>query len=76
MVLIKNTLDFLLIAVVLKIIVAHWLAERLEDYAKRLFQSSERNFAIWLHYQAQANEVGHFAESVLHCGEEKCSIFN
>jgi len=72
---IKSVADFVLIAVVLKIIVAHWLAERILNYSKKVFSSSERNMAIWLHYQAQANGAGHLAKSVLQCGEEKCRIF-
>jgi hypothetical protein len=73
---IKSVMDFIVIAVVLKIIVAHWLAERILGYSKRVFESSERNFAIWLHYQARATGVGHIAESVLGCAEGKCAIFH
>lgn len=71
----ENIVSFLLVTVLLKVIIAHWVAERLEDYGKKVFSSSERNFAIWLHYQARANGIGHVAESVLHCGEDKCRIF-
>jgi hypothetical protein len=58
-----------------KIIVAHWLAERILSYSKKVFESSERNLAIWLHYQARAIGQGHFAHSVLNCAEGKCGIF-
>jgi hypothetical protein len=74
--LLKNLFDFILLTVVVKIIIGHWLAERILDYSSKLFQSSERNLAIWTHYHEQASQKGHFASSVLVCPEEKCSIFN
>lgn len=73
---IRQLIEFVLITVILKVIVAHWLAERILSYAKKLFNSSERNLAIWLHYQAQVSGHGHLASSVLHCADDKCSIFH
>jgi hypothetical protein len=72
----KSLFDFVVLTVVVKIIIGHWVAERITEYSKKLFHSSERNFAIWLHYQQQAEGRGHFAQSVLHCNEDKCSIFS
>jgi phosphoribosylcarboxyaminoimidazole (NCAIR) mutase len=69
------TVDFLVIGVVLKIIVAHWIAQHIMQYSEKVFNSSERNLAIWLHYQANAGGKAHLTGSVLHCTDGKCSIF-
>jgi len=66
----KSVIDFLIVTVILKAIIAHWLAERLTNYLKN---SSERNLAIWLHYQTQAAGKGH-NKSILRCIEEKCAV--
>lgn len=68
---IKSVFDFVVLTVVVKIIIGHWLAERIMEYSRKLFSSSERNMAIWLHYQQN-----HLASSVLHCADDKCAIFS
>lgn len=68
----KNVFDFVLFTVCLKMIFAHWLAERIESYLK----SSERNMAIWMHYQSHYLQKSHVAQSVLNCSDDKCIIFS
>jgi hypothetical protein len=71
----KSVADFILLTVVVKIIIGHWVAERIMLLSQKIFGKTERNMAIWLHYKAQAAGHGHFAQSVLSCGEDKCGIF-
>lgn len=51
---IKAGLDFLISVVIVKYIIAHWIADRLMGVFKKLFITSERDIAIWLHYKNKA----------------------
>lgn len=67
----KSIVDFIIVAVILKVIIAHWLAERILSFSKELFHSTDRNLAIWMHYKE-----GHLTSSVLRCVDGKCTIFH
>lgn len=73
---IKSLFEFVVFTVIVKIIVGHWLAEQIMKYSKRWFATTERNMAIWTHYQLRAAEAGHAARNVLNCVEGNCSVFH
>ena len=67
--------EFLVFTVILKVIIAHWLADHIIAYSKVWMSQTERNLAIWTHYQDRAFGHGHNSESVLDCGQGKCQVF-
>ena len=67
--------EFLIFTVILKVIIAHWLAEHILKYSKKWFSTTERNLAIWHHYMLRAEGKGHDAGSVLECAEGECNLF-
>ena len=44
-------------------------------YVRKWLHSTERNKAIWQHYQNRAAGTGHGPESVLECADGSCAIF-
>lgn len=72
----KVIFDFLVFTVIVKMIIGHWVAQRLVAAAKTWFDSTDRRRAIWLHYQARAAGNGHDNNNVLTCGQEHCQIFS
>ena len=73
---IQTILEFLIFTVGLKIIIGHWIAERIYNWAKTSFSKTDRKDAIWKHYQLRAAGDGHQNDSVLTCGEGKCAVFS
>lgn len=55
----KSITDFLVTAVIIKYIVAHWIADRLISIFKKVFITSERDIAIWLHFKNKALNKSH-----------------
>jgi hypothetical protein len=71
----SNVVEFIVVGVILKIIVAHWIAERIQKYAISLFSRTERRSAIWNHYRSRAFGRGHESSDILECHEHTCSLF-
>lgn len=71
----RSAFEFIVFTVIIKIIVGRWLAEQIMKYSQRWFAQTERNWAIWTHYQNRALGNGHPAHSVLDCGQDKCAVF-
>ncbi len=71
----KEVFDFFLYTIVLGIIGRKVLADWLINKGRRFMAKSERNSAIWTHYQSQARGQGHSSASVLDCGEGNCRVF-
>jgi hypothetical protein len=72
----KFVFDFILLGVVLKIIVGHWLAEKIMEWSKKFFQDAERNErvrALWSHFYLQAQDSGHNT-NVVECTEGSCNL--
>ena len=67
--------DFLVITVITKAIIAHWVAKQLMKYFKKLVGSTERNTAIWTHFQNRAKGNGHASDDVVGCRDEGCQVF-
>lgn len=67
--------EWIVSAVIIKYIIAHWIGERILKYSKTWFASTERNTAIWLHYLDRAAGAGHASDSVLDCHQGRCGIF-
>ena len=70
---------FLVLTIGLKMIVGHWIAERVMIAAKTYFGNIDHNAryrAIWDHYQQKAMGQGHAAKEILDCGEGKCNMFS
>ena len=61
---------FFLVAVVFKIIVLHWFAERLVRW---FTNKSARNMAIWQHFVKRSYGQGHASHYVLECYEGNCA---
>lgn len=72
----QNIFEFLVITVGVKMIVGHWVAERISKRLKAWFATTDRKQAIWLHYNARAAGAGHLNDNVLTCGQDKCAVFN
>lgn len=75
----RNVAEFLIFTVVIKMIIGHWLAERIMNLAKFYFNNPEHNEryrAIWDHFQAKALGNGHNSGDVLDCKQGKCAVFH
>jgi len=72
----KSLFDFIFLSVIVKIIIGHWLAERIEDWGRNFVSKNERYLAIFNHYQLNAAGAGHAAKDVLNCVEGRCAIFH
>lgn len=72
---VRSVLDFLVFTIVIKMIIGHWIADRIVDASKAWFATTDRKQAIWLHYQARATGNGHNNDDVLTCGQEHCQVF-
>lgn len=70
-----DILNFVIFGVVVKYVIAKWLAEKIMAGSKAWFAASDRNWAIWEHYQNRALGDGHNADSVLDCRQDKCVAF-
>lgn len=73
--LLQNLFDFFIVYVLLRVIVGHWLAGKIEKSVGVLFSNTVRKQAIWEHYQARVLNQGHDNDNVLTCGQEKCAVF-
>jgi uncharacterized membrane protein len=71
---IKFIVDFVFLGVVVKIIVGHWLAERIVKYGGEFLTKTERNAAIRLHFIEKLQGIKH-TQSISTCTEGKCRIF-
>lgn len=71
---VKFLFDFLVMTVLLKLVVAHYLAEHVfEPRLLALFQRTESRAAILEHYVAHAFKKGHVPGSIVTCQHNKCS---
>lgn len=64
--------EFFVGTILIKIILAHWLADRVMAGMQRFIGRSERRKAIWTHYQHRALGIGHGPKDVLDCTDGKC----
>lgn len=72
----KFIFDFVVMGVIVKIIVGHWLADRILEYGNRFYKSANRNIrskAIWDHFQLRAAGEGHQHSNILACREGQCA---
>lgn len=66
--------EFVLFTVVLKMIVAHWLADKLVHVGSIWFgRAGGRAQAIWSHYQLRALGEGHRIRDITHCRDGGCA---
>jgi hypothetical protein len=68
----KFVFDFLIVTVVFKLIVGHWIAQQIIRWVTK---ESSRNLAIWQHWLANAKGQGHAIDSVLDCNDGACATF-
>lgn len=66
----KFVFDFLIVGIIFKLIVGHWIAERI---IKWFTSKNERNLAIWQHFVNRSYGRGHESHYVLDCSEGKCA---
>lgn len=52
------------------------LADQLMKYGRQWIGKTDRNTAIWWHYQEQALGKGHDSDDVLDCEQERCRVFH
>lgn len=71
----RSVLEFLIFTVGAKMIIGHWIAERVTKATKAWFQTTPRKQAIWQHYQSRAAGNGHDNDDVTTCGQQDCKIF-
>lgn len=71
----KTVLEFIVFTVVVKAILAHWIAEQIIRLAKWAITLTPRQQSIWEHFQLQAQGKGHAHDDVTICGEGACAIF-
>jgi hypothetical protein len=67
-----NFTEFFVGTILIKIILAHWLADRTMWAVKKVVGRSERKMTIWNHYQHRALGAGHDPKNVLECTDGKC----
>jgi len=67
---IYETMKFIVVAVVFKLIILHWFAERLTTW---FVSRNVRNLTIWQHFVKRSYGQGHNFRRVLDCYEEKCA---
>lgn len=65
-----ETIKFIVVAVVFKLIILHWFAERI---TKWFASRNTRNMTIWQHFVKRSYGKGHDHKSVLECYEESCA---
>jgi hypothetical protein len=71
----KEALNFIVYGVFIGYFARKFVAEWLLREGKKIITKTERNTAIWTHYQRQAIGKGHEPASVLDCSQEKCRVF-
>lgn len=52
------------------------IADQIMKYGHMLITKTERNTAIWRHYNNQALGKGHDSKDVLDCDQDHCYIFH
>ena len=72
----KEVGEFLVYGVGVSYLGKRFIGDLMLKEGKKLISKSERNGAIWSHYQAQADGKGHTADSPLDCNEGKCRVFH
>ncbi len=73
----QTALEFFISYVVIKGIVAHWLADHTLAFVNRIFVNKERDNRariIWEHYQLRAKNQGHLPADVITCREGRCTM--
>jgi len=68
----KTLFEFIVFTVIVKAIIAHWLAQKILEWVTK---ENARNMAIWQHWVNWAKGKGHAQESVLNCNDGACATF-
>lgn len=72
---ILKTLEFFFVTILLKYIVAHWVAERLTKLFKRLVIKTKEQAILWIHYRDRAMGHGHDRDPDV-CLDGSCQDIN
>ncbi len=73
-VLIDFVWNFIIIGFLVKMVLLKGLANVVMRHLDRIFSKSERNNAIWDHYQLRAQGYGHDPANILECDQDSCGI--
>jgi hypothetical protein len=71
----KSVADFILLTVVVKIIIGHWVAERIMLLSKKYSAKPSATWPSGCTIKPRPPVTATIAQSVLSCGEDKCGIF-
>lgn len=68
-------IKFIIGKVIINVIVAHWLADKILKYTERYATGkNERIAALWEHAIGRVQNQGHGTKSIAHCQHGRCAI--
>lgn len=67
--------DLVIIGVIYKVIIAHWIADQIMTWAKKKLIKSKRQLALWIHFRDKAMNRGHKEDPQL-CFDGLCKEVN
>lgn len=70
-----QTIEFVVVTVIFKVIIVHWLADKLLALLKFILVRSERQAVIWVHYYDKALGRAHKYPSPMECQDGLCKSF-
>jgi hypothetical protein len=73
---INDIIDFVVVSVVLKLVIAEWLAKVCQKLFKFIFLRSEKDVITFLHFKKRAAREGHKPKTVKACVDEDCAKYN
>lgn len=70
----RAVFDFIIYGVIVKYVIAKWLARLFTKYFKKYIVQTARERAIWTHYIEHAVKHGHRPKSPLKCEDGACKL--
>lgn len=72
--LVKAAFEFILYGVIIKYVIAKWLAGMFVRYFKKYIVQTARERAIWTHYIEHSLKHGHKKRSPVKCQDGACTL--
>lgn len=70
-----NIVEFVIVTVLFKVIVVHWIADRILALLKFMLVRSERQAVMWIHYYDKALGHAHQYPNPAECQDGLCKSF-
>lgn len=70
----QSLAEFFVFTILIKYVITKWIAQQFVSFFARLFVKTEREEAIWKHYQDKALRNGHKKKTPIKCDEGLCVL--